>query len=166
MRFGFKHLWSKQKKCNVILSAGGVRVFAQIGALKAIEEAGWEIENICGVSGGAVIAFLYASGMSIQDIERKAIYFNCRKHVKWNLYRMGSGFFRFKNFGEYFSKCLILKSFFFKLSNPSIFNLPFGKTKLLISLDPIKKLFEISFFGSNDLTFFFSFLTTLLYNFN
>jgi len=47
----------------IALSGGGARGLAQIGVLRAFEEAGIAIEVICGVSMGAIIGGLYASGI-------------------------------------------------------------------------------------------------------
>ena len=51
-------------KLGVALSGGGARGFAHAGALMAIEEAGLRPDIIAGVSAGAVIAVLYAAGIS------------------------------------------------------------------------------------------------------
>ena len=55
---------SKQFKLGVALSGGGARGFAHAGALMAIEEAGLRPDVVAGVSAGAVIAVLYAGGVS------------------------------------------------------------------------------------------------------
>lgn len=55
-------------KIGVALSGGGARGFAHAGALKAMEEANLKPEIIAGVSSGSVVAVLYASGMSPENI--------------------------------------------------------------------------------------------------
>jgi predicted acylesterase/phospholipase RssA/CRP-like cAMP-binding protein len=52
------------KAIGLVLGGGGARGFAHIGAIKAIEEAGITIESIGGSSQGAMIAALYALGLT------------------------------------------------------------------------------------------------------
>jgi len=58
-------------KIGLALSGGGARGIAQIGILKAFDEAGWKISYISGTSMGSIIGGLYASGYSAADIEEK-----------------------------------------------------------------------------------------------
>lgn len=53
---------------GLVLSGGGTRGIAHLGAIKAMEEAGVKPEIISGVSAGAIISALYASGNSPDDI--------------------------------------------------------------------------------------------------
>ena len=55
-------------KIGLVLSGGGARGVAQIGAIKALEEFNIPISAISGTSSGAVIGSLYAAGYSWQDI--------------------------------------------------------------------------------------------------
>jgi predicted acylesterase/phospholipase RssA/CRP-like cAMP-binding protein len=57
-----------ERSVGVVLSGGGARGFAHIGALQALQEAGVEIDRIGGCSMGALIGALYASGHSIPEI--------------------------------------------------------------------------------------------------
>lgn len=61
-----------QPRIALALSGGGARGLAQIGILRAFEEAGIGIDIVCGVSMGAIIGGLYASGMSPDSIESLA----------------------------------------------------------------------------------------------
>lgn len=58
----------KPYKLGIALSGGGARGFAHVGALKAIEEAGLKPDIIAGVSAGAIVGVLYASGMPLEEI--------------------------------------------------------------------------------------------------
>ena len=49
-------------KVGVVLSGGGAKGFAHIGALRVIEEAGIPIDYIAGTSMGSIIGGLYAVG--------------------------------------------------------------------------------------------------------
>lgn len=58
----------KQYKLGIALSGGSARGFAHVGALKAIEEAGLKPDVLAGVSAGSIVAVLYASGVSPDNI--------------------------------------------------------------------------------------------------
>ncbi|QRM89369.1 patatin [Lacinutrix sp. WUR7] len=53
---------------GLVLSGGGVRGVAHIGAIKALEEAGIYPTHISGTSAGAIVGGLYAAGLSWQEI--------------------------------------------------------------------------------------------------
>jgi len=60
----------KRPKVGVVLSGGGAKGYAHIGALKIIEEAGIKIDYIGGTSMGAIVGGLYASGYSADELEK------------------------------------------------------------------------------------------------
>jgi NTE family protein len=62
---------------GVALGAGSARGLAHLGALKAFEEEGIEIDYLGGTSMGSVIGGFYAAGLSLNRLERLAI------HLKW-----------------------------------------------------------------------------------
>lgn len=55
-------------KTGLVLSGGGYRGIAHIGAIRAMEEAGIKPDAIAGTSAGAVVGALYASGISTEDM--------------------------------------------------------------------------------------------------
>jgi NTE family protein len=57
------------RRVGLALSGGGARGLAQIGVLKAFDEAGLEISYIAGSSMGSIIGGLYAAGYSADSIE-------------------------------------------------------------------------------------------------
>ncbi|MGB5781578.1 MAG: patatin-like phospholipase family protein, partial [Eudoraea sp.] len=59
----------KELKVGLVLSGGGAKGMAHIGALKVIEEAGITIDYIGGTSMGAIIGALYASGYSANELD-------------------------------------------------------------------------------------------------
>lgn len=63
--------WKKfyPQRFGLALSGGGARGLAQIGILKAFDEAGLEISYIAGTSMGSIIGGLYASGYRAVEIE-------------------------------------------------------------------------------------------------
>ncbi|MCK5440282.1 MAG: patatin-like phospholipase family protein, partial [Maribacter sp.] len=56
-------------KIGLVLSGGGAKGMAHIGALKVIEEAGVTIDYIGGTSMGAIVGALYASGYSASELD-------------------------------------------------------------------------------------------------
>ncbi len=56
-------------KVGLVLSGGGAKGLAHIGALKVLEEAGIRVDYIGGSSMGAIIGGLYASGYSATDLD-------------------------------------------------------------------------------------------------
>jgi NTE family protein len=65
-------------KIGLVLSGGGAKAMAQIGALKVIEQAGIELDYIAGTSMGAIIGAMYSLGYSAQQIE------DYLKEVDWD----------------------------------------------------------------------------------
>lgn len=61
-----------QRRYALVLSGGAVRGFAHLGVLRVLEREGLRPDLVVGTSAGAVVGALYASGMSIVDIERAA----------------------------------------------------------------------------------------------
>lgn len=56
-------------KIGLVLSGGGARGAAHIGVIKVLEELRIPIDTICGTSMGSIVGGLYASGMSIEELE-------------------------------------------------------------------------------------------------
>ncbi|WP_457675087.1 patatin-like phospholipase family protein [Thiolapillus sp.] len=61
----------ERPRIGLVLSGGGARGAAHIGVLRVIEEQGIPIDYIAGTSMGAIIGGLYASGMSLDEIEKR-----------------------------------------------------------------------------------------------
>ncbi|HSP40212.1 MAG TPA: patatin-like phospholipase family protein [Gillisia sp.] len=59
----------KDVKVGLVLSGGGAKGLAHIGALKIIEEAGIEIDYIAGTSMGAIVGALYSAGYSAHQLD-------------------------------------------------------------------------------------------------
>ena len=60
---------NRDPKVGVVLSGGGAKGLAHIGALKIIEEAGIRIDYIAGTSMGAIVGALYSSGYSATQLD-------------------------------------------------------------------------------------------------
>ena len=59
----------RSPKVALVLGGGGLRGFAHLGVLRALEEAGVEPDIVVGTSAGAVVGAAYASGLSAGQIE-------------------------------------------------------------------------------------------------
>jgi len=59
----------QRKKVGLVLSGGGAKGIAHIGALKVIEEAGIPIDYIAGTSMGSIIGGLYAIGYTPEQLD-------------------------------------------------------------------------------------------------
>lgn len=59
----------EEQKIGLVLSGGGAKGLAHIGALKVIEENDIQIDHIAGTSMGAIIGGLYASGYSPKQLD-------------------------------------------------------------------------------------------------
>ncbi len=68
-------------KLGICLSGGGVKGFAHIGAIKALEEYGIKFNYIGGTSSGSIVATLYACGYSTGEIAE--IFFDNIKKIKY-----------------------------------------------------------------------------------
>src|SRR5690606_39440509 len=65
-------------KVGLVLSGGGAKGLAHIGALKMLDSAGVKVDYIGGTSMGAIIGALYASGYSGNELDSifKSMNFN------------------------------------------------------------------------------------------
>ena len=76
---------SNMAKIGLALSGGGSRCFAQLGAMAYFEEKGIKVSAISGSSAGSIIAGLYASGMSVEDIYLKLKEIDYKSHLRYNI---------------------------------------------------------------------------------
>lgn len=58
---------------GVALAGGGLKGLAHIGALKALEELGAEIDYLSGTSSGSIFATFYAMGYSAEEIKTRTL---------------------------------------------------------------------------------------------
>lgn len=61
-----------QRRVALVLSGGSARGFAHLGVLRVLEKQGWRPDLVVGTSAGAIVGALYASGLSVADIEAAA----------------------------------------------------------------------------------------------
>ncbi|MGM9488061.1 patatin-like phospholipase family protein [Ideonella sp. YS5] len=64
---------SKERpRVALVLGGGGLRGFAHVGVLRALEDVGIKPDLVVGTSAGAVVGAAYASGLSADEVERVA----------------------------------------------------------------------------------------------
>lgn len=61
-----------RRRIALVLSGGAARGFAHVGVLRVLEREGLRPDLVVGTSAGAVVGALYASGISVSEIERAA----------------------------------------------------------------------------------------------
>ncbi|TQD36914.1 patatin-like phospholipase family protein [Haloflavibacter putidus] len=83
----------KDVKVGLVLSGGGAKGLAHIGALKVIDEVGVRIDYIGGSSMGAIVGALYASGYSPQELDSIFRKTNFRKLIQDDLPRGVKSFY-------------------------------------------------------------------------
>jgi NTE family protein len=76
-------------KVGVALGGGFARGIAHIGVLRVLEQNEIPIDYIAGTSVGALVAATYASGTSLEEMERQGITTTFRDFGRWTLSRMG-----------------------------------------------------------------------------
>ena len=144
-----KAIETQDAKVGLVLSGGGAKGLAHIGALKIIDSLGIKIDYIGGTSMGAVIGSLYASGYSGKELERIFNGLDFDKLIGDDLPRASKTFYERDNFEKY---AISIPFNNFKIQLPSaisrgqnVFNL-FSKLTLHVSdIDKFKDL-PIPFF--------------------
>lgn len=110
---------ANKQKVGLVLSGGGAKGLAHIGALKIIEEAGVKIDYIGGTSMGAIVGALYASGYTATELDSifRATDFNAL--IRDNLPRNAKTFYE-KEDSERYAVTLPFKNF--KISVPPAYS--------------------------------------------
>ena len=80
---------NKKKTLGFALGAGGACGVAHVGFLRAMEEAGIYPDYIAGCSMGSIVGAAYASGMSIDDIQKALFKLRMRHLIRPTLRRGG-----------------------------------------------------------------------------
>ncbi|OIQ23327.1 patatin-like phospholipase family protein [Lacinutrix sp. MedPE-SW] len=92
---------SKEPKVGLVLSGGGAKGLAHIGALKVIDSLGIRIDYVAGTSMGAIVGSLYASGYSGKQLDSifKSVDFD--KIINDNIPRAAKTFYERENYEKY-----------------------------------------------------------------
>lgn len=97
----------KQYNIGLALSGGGVRGFAHIGALRALEDVGIKPDIIAGVSAGSVVAAFYSAGMTADEIFELFSNLDMGKFLQVDISK--SGFLKLDKFRKFLDKNLPVK---------------------------------------------------------
>ncbi|MBU7436531.1 patatin-like phospholipase family protein [Paraburkholderia fungorum] len=73
------------KPIRVALSGSGFLLPAHVGALRAVESAGFSPIEYAGTSGGSIVAMLAAAGMNLADLEKLALTFDWSPMMSFSL---------------------------------------------------------------------------------
>lgn len=84
---------------GLALGGGGARGFAHVGVIKALEAAGIKPDIVTGSSSGAIVAALYAAGLSGAELERMAVDLDQGALIDFSLF--GSGWVRGEALQDY-----------------------------------------------------------------
>ena len=139
----------KDLKVGLVLSGGGAKGFAHIGALKVLEEAGVRIDYIGGTSMGAIIGALYSSGYSAKELDSLVTSFDLNELMQDNLPRRSKSIYQKENTEKYAltlpikNRAVMLPTALSKGQN--VFNLLSQLTEHVHSINDFSKL-PIPFF--------------------
>lgn len=139
----------KEPKVGLVLSGGGAKGLAHIGALKVIDSLGIRVDYIAGTSMGAIIGSLYASGYSGKQLDSIFKDVDFDKIINDQIPRAAKTFYERENFEKY---AIVLPFDNFKIKLPSAlsrgqntFNLLSKLTLHVNNVDDFSKL-PIPFF--------------------
>lgn len=122
-----------------VFSGGGIKGFAYVGAIRALEEKGVKFERVAGTSAGAILATFIAAGFNTKELEEIFDELNLKvlldppkfiielPFLKWlNLYKR-MGLYRGKSLENWFLEKLATKGIY------TFGDLPKGSLKLVAS---------------------------------
>ncbi|UAB85403.1 patatin-like phospholipase family protein [Zunongwangia sp. SCSIO 43204] len=112
----FSFSQEEKLKVGLVLSGGGAKGLAHIGAIKAIEEAGVHIDYIAGTSMGAIVGGLYASGYTATELDSIVNHTNFNILIQDEIPRKSMTFYEKENTERY---ALTLPFDHFKVGFPS-----------------------------------------------
>ena len=95
------HSEDEDLKVGLVLSGGGAKGFAHVGALKVLEKAGVRIDYIGGTSMGAIIGALYSSGYRAQEIDSILHSYDFTELMQDNLPRRARSIYEKENIEKY-----------------------------------------------------------------
>ena len=132
----------KDLKIGLVLSGGGAKGLAHIGALKVIEDAGIKIDYIGGTSMGAFVGALYAAGYSATELDSIFRTTDFTNLIEDNLPRSAKTFYE-KDDSERYAITLPFDKF--KISAPPAFSGGQNVYNELVKLlYPVKQITEFA----------------------
>ncbi len=91
----------RQARIGLALGGGAARGFAHVGVIQVLEEAGLQPQVVAGTSAGSLVAALYASGKSSQDLRRVAETMEEAEITDWMLPILNRGALRGEALARY-----------------------------------------------------------------
>ena len=91
----------RQARIGLALSGGAARGFAHVGVIQVLEEAGLHPHYVAGTSAGSLVAALYASGKSPQELRRVAETMEEAEITDWMLPLLNRGALRGEALAKY-----------------------------------------------------------------
>ena len=79
---------TKKSRIVPIFSGGGTRLSAHIGILKALQDLNIHFDTLVGVSGGSIIASLYAKGFTVEQMKQLAVDTDFKQFTEFSLWRL------------------------------------------------------------------------------
>jgi len=79
---------TKKSRIVPIFSGGGTRLSAHIGILKALQDLNIHFDTLVGVSGGSIVASLYAKGFTIEQMKQLAVDTDFKQFTEFSLWRL------------------------------------------------------------------------------
>lgn len=76
-------------KVNLVLSGGAARGIAHIGVIKALEELGFEIASISGVSAGALVGAFYCAGYKPEEMLKIVVSNTWLRYIRPKVPKLG-----------------------------------------------------------------------------
>lgn len=70
------------KPIHLVCSSGGVKCFSYIGAIKLLEERGYEIKSVSASSMGSFIGIMACAGLDAAKMEEKVLQFRIKEYVR------------------------------------------------------------------------------------
>ena len=71
-----------------IFSGGGTRLSAHIGIISALQDMNISFKTLVGVSGGSIVASLYAKGFRVEQMRELALHTDFRQFMQFSLFRL------------------------------------------------------------------------------
>ena len=91
----------RQARIGLALGGGAARGFAHVGVIQVLEEAGLHPQVVAGTSAGSLVAALYASGKTSQDLRRVAETMEEAEITDWMLPILNRGALRGEALARY-----------------------------------------------------------------
>ena len=105
-------------RLSLALSGSGFKFPAHVGAIQAVMESGHELIEVSGTSGGSIIASMWACGLTIDQMNKVALYQNWKPYIRFQLKALFQGGINTGNLVKEFAEELTFGLSFEDLDRP------------------------------------------------